>query len=78
MATASTDHVLTIGGVKVHFPVKPYPSQLSMMDKVTIAKFTMMDRIMYLDLFLFKINTRLRRYTFITVLDLVQFSTYIS
>ena len=34
MATAVTDHQLTIGGVKVQFPVKPYPSQLSMMDKV--------------------------------------------
>ena len=35
MATVATDHLLTIGGVKVQFPVKPYPSQLSMMDKVT-------------------------------------------
>ena len=30
----ATGQVLTIGGVKVQFPVKPYPSQLSMMDKV--------------------------------------------
>lgn len=27
----------TIGGVKVEFPVKAYPSQISMMDKVCIA-----------------------------------------
>lgn len=27
----------TIGGVKVDFPVKAYPSQISMMDKVCIT-----------------------------------------
>lgn len=26
----------TIGGVKIQMPVKPYPSQVSMMDKVAI------------------------------------------
>lgn len=26
----------TIGGVKIEMPVKPYPSQVSMMDKVII------------------------------------------
>lgn len=31
----------TIGGVKVDFPVKAYPSQISMMDKVCIAFFLM-------------------------------------
>lgn len=27
----------TIGGVKIEMPVKPYPSQVSMMDKVIIV-----------------------------------------
>ena len=26
---------LMIGGVKIRFPFKPYPSQISMMDKVS-------------------------------------------
>ena len=32
---SSVGHSYTIGGVKVQFPCKAYPSQLSMMDKVS-------------------------------------------
>lgn len=28
------DHELMIGGIKLKFPNKPYPSQISMMDKI--------------------------------------------
>ena len=30
----SKDHELMIGGIKLKFPNKPYPSQISMMDKI--------------------------------------------
>jgi len=30
-------YMYTIGGVKIEMPVKPYPSQISMMDKVNIT-----------------------------------------
>ena len=35
MATSSVEY--TIGGVKIHFPCKAYPSQLAMMNSVSIV-----------------------------------------
>lgn len=36
--STTTETCYTIGGVKVHFPAKAYPSQISMMDKVNNSK----------------------------------------
>lgn len=35
--TMDTTNMYTIGGVKVQFPVKPYPSQMAMMAQVSIS-----------------------------------------
>ena len=34
-----TQYVYTISGVRVEFPVKAYPSQIAMMDKVSLRPF---------------------------------------
>lgn len=36
----NVSYSLLIGGVKVYFPMKAYPSQISMMDKVSFNKIT--------------------------------------
>lgn len=33
----STHYVYTISGVRVEFPAKAYPSQIAMMDKVSVS-----------------------------------------
>jgi len=55
MSKTSDDRPLfsyTIGGVKIEMPVRPYPSQVSMMDKVNIWVKYLRKHILYLFKFL--------------------------